>query len=103
MLKISKEDRNLLDRAVREKMIGKEDSDIFLYCWLLLKHGWKKHEEIAETIGISKEDEEIWFYNLKRSGYFTEDGKIELDGLDSMTFILMMLTARGYIERYRKR
>ena len=98
-LKISKEDRNLLDRAIREEMIGEEDSDIFLYCWLLLKYGWKRHEEIVETVGISKEDGERWFYNLERSGYFTEDGKIELDGLDSMAFILMMLTARGYIER----
>ena len=101
-LKIDKENRNLLNRVTREKLIGEEDKDIFLYCWLLLKHGWKRHKEIADAIGISKEDEERWFYNLKRSGYFTEDGKIVLDGLDSITFVLMILTAQGYIERIER-
>jgi len=99
---LEKEVLKLAEDAIKKGVIGKEDRDVFLYCLLLLKHGWKKHKEIAKALKAEQKAEE-WFENLKANHYIGKDGKIRLsegwrDNL-GWELLLMMLVAEGYVAR----
>jgi len=99
---LEKKDLKLAEDAIKKGVIGKKDKEIFLYCLLLLKHGWKRHKEIAKALKAEQKAEE-WFKNLKANHYIGKDGKICLsegwiDDL-GLELILMMLVAEGYVAR----
>jgi len=99
---LEKEVLKLAEDAIKKGVIGKEDRDVFLYCLLLLKHGWKRHKEIAKALKAEQKAEE-WFKNLKANHYIGKDGKIRLsegwrDNL-GWELLLMMLVAEGYVAR----
>ena len=99
---LEKEVLKLAEDAIKKGVIGKEDRDVFLYCLLLLKHGWKKHKEIAKALKVEQKAEK-WFKNLKANHYIGKDGKICLSEgwLDDLglELLLMMLVAEGYVAR----
>jgi hypothetical protein len=88
--------RGFVKTAVKENVISPERSDrrCCAFCYSLLAKGWKHYKKT----GYKK-----WFNNLKNNGYFLKNGKIdfgceETDAL-SISFVLMMLVAKGKIER----
>jgi len=85
--------------AVKENFISKKDEKLFKYCLLILKNGWKKHEEIKKFLKLKRKADK-WFNNLKKNGYFARNGKIYFDTeYPDVEFALMMNVAEGYIER----
>jgi len=102
MIRITQKDKEFVKDAIKENYISKKDTKLLLYCWLLLKHGWKKHKEIAEALKL-KHKADKWFDNLKKSGYFAKDGKIRIElEYPEVEFAIMMNVAEGHIRRAEK-
>jgi len=97
---ITKKDLDVFNKAVKENFVSEKDKKVFLYCWSLLKYGWKKHKQIAKELNLTKKADR-WFDNLKKSGYIVEDGKIaiNLGKYADIEFAIMMSVAEGYIKR----
>lgn len=97
---ITKKDKQIVKEMIEKNYISKKGTKLFLYCLLLLKHGWKKHKQIKEALKLRKKPDK-WFNNLKSSGYFAEDGKImiNLGKYADIEFALMMSVAEGYLKR----
>jgi ribosomal protein L6P/L9E len=102
-LQVKKQIEEDIESMIRNKNIGVEDKNTYRMILALLTYGADKEKvkRIANFRGFEKH-----WTNLKAGGYFSEDGKIVLEGgSDEILFLSILLmgaVARGFIVRERE-
>jgi len=88
---------NIIDKLVNAKAIDRKREDAAKVCLACLLVGSNKEQ--AKKVAKARNFEKFW-RNLKKSGYFNDDGTVNVDkdfDKNGISFILMILAAEGLI------
>jgi len=86
-----------IEELINNNLFGEEEKDVARVCLACLMIGVNKRK-VRKLANCEKFD--VYWSNLEKNHYFTNDGKIDIDSLDDdIPFVLMMKCADGMLER----